>query len=427
MRLSIVAVCLVLASSASAQTTQDKSFESNGVRIRYIDQGAGDPVLLIHGYTRSVETNWISTGVVENLAKDHRVIAFDLRGHGKSEKPHDPNAYGGELAQDAIRLLDHLKIRRADIVGYSLGAGIALKLVTIHPERFRTLTLGGAAGYRNWRPEYDLSAQRAAQELEGDVPFRGLVIAMTPSDEPKRTEEEIRARSDALVAANDVVALAAYQRKGLREINTTDAEVAAIRVPVLGLIGSLDGGLRGMQQLQTILPSLKLVVIEGATHVGDRMAAARPEFVGAIRDFIAAHRSPVDTAAILATARPEIEAANAAWLPGLKSHDAASVAAAYADSGLFILPDGSVIRGRAAVAAMYTARFQRQRPIRAGGIVQDGISVAGAALVFEWGHGWVEMEPQAAGGPPVRSGGTYLTVWQRSADGHWRIVRNLSF
>jgi uncharacterized protein (TIGR02246 family) len=135
----------------------------------------------------------------------------------------------------------------------------------------------------------------------------------------------------------------------------------------------------------------------------------------------------VDTTAILASARPEIEAANAAWLPGLKSHDAASVAAAYADSGLFILPDGTVIRGRVAVAAMYTARFQRQRPIRAGGIIQDGISVAGPALVFEWGHGWVEMEPPTAGGPPVRSGGTYLTVWQRSADGHWRIVRNLSF
>lgn len=135
----------------------------------------------------------------------------------------------------------------------------------------------------------------------------------------------------------------------------------------------------------------------------------------------------VDTAAILASARPEIEAANAAWLPGLKSHDAAAVAAAYADSGLFILPDGSVIRGRAAVTAMYSARFQRQRPIRGGGIIQDGISVAGPTLVFEWGHGWVEMEPQAAGGPPVRSGGTYLTVWQRAADGHWRIARNLSF
>jgi pimeloyl-ACP methyl ester carboxylesterase len=292
MRFSLLGLSVVLASSAAAQTPKDHWFESNGVRIRYIDEGSGEPVLLIHGYTRNIETNWTTTGVVQNLAKDHRVIAFDLRGHGKSDKPHDPNAYGGELAQDAIRLLDHLKIQRAHVVGYSLGAGIALKLVTTNPERFLTVTLGGLAGYRNWKPEYDQGAQRAAAELETDVPFRGLVVAMTPSDEPKRTEEDIRARSDALAAVNDVKALAAYQRKGLRELNTTDAEVAAVQVPMLGVIGSVDNGLRGMQQLQTILPTLKVVVIEGATHAGDRTAAGRPEFASAIRDFMAAHRSP---------------------------------------------------------------------------------------------------------------------------------------
>jgi uncharacterized protein (TIGR02246 family) len=135
----------------------------------------------------------------------------------------------------------------------------------------------------------------------------------------------------------------------------------------------------------------------------------------------------LDTAAVLASARPEIEAANAAWLPGLKRHDAASIASAYADSGLFISADGTVVRGRAAVAAMYAARFQRQRAIRTGAVVQDGLAVVGPALVYEWGHGWVEMEPAAAGGAPVRAGGTYLTVWQRAGDGHWHIVRNLTF
>lgn len=135
----------------------------------------------------------------------------------------------------------------------------------------------------------------------------------------------------------------------------------------------------------------------------------------------------VDTAAVLASARPEIEAANAAWFPSLKRHDAASIAAAYADSGLFIAADGTVIRGRAAVASMYTARFQRMRHIRAGAVVQEGLVVVGPTLIYEWGHGWLEMEPEPSGGPPVRTGGTYLTVWQRSGDGHWRIVRNLTF
>jgi uncharacterized protein (TIGR02246 family) len=139
-----------------------------------------------------------------------------------------------------------------------------------------------------------------------------------------------------------------------------------------------------------------------------------------------AQRARLDTAAILASARPEIEAANAAWLPGLKQRDAAAIAAPYADSGLFIATDGTVVRGRAAVAAMYVARFPRLGVIRSGGIVQGGVAVAGPALVYEWGQGCLELEP-ASGGAPTRSGGTYLTVWQRGADGHWRIVRNLTF
>ena len=258
------------------------------MQIRYVDQGTGEPILLIHGYTQSIERNWIDNGVFQALAKDHRVIAFDLRGHGRSEKPYDPAKYGEEMVRDAIRLLDQLKILRAHVVGYSLGATITAKLLTTDPNRFVTATLGGQAGYRNWKPEYDRSAERYAAELEGDVPFRGLVVAMTPPDEPKRTEEDIRSRSAALAAVNDVKALAAYQRGGSRALNSTDAEVAAIQIPVLGIIGSLDN-VASMKQLQTLLPSLKLIVIEGATHVGDRGALRRPEFVAAIREFVASH------------------------------------------------------------------------------------------------------------------------------------------
>ncbi|HEX6533507.1 MAG TPA: DUF4440 domain-containing protein [Gemmatimonadaceae bacterium] len=135
----------------------------------------------------------------------------------------------------------------------------------------------------------------------------------------------------------------------------------------------------------------------------------------------------LDTAAILASARPDIDSANAAWLPGLRRRDARAIAAAYADSGLFVAPDGAVTRGRVAVARLYAARFPELREIRAGAVVQDGLAVAGPTLVYEWGHAWIEMAPAAAGGPSVRSGGAYLTVWRRERDGHWRIVRNLAF
>ena len=138
-------------------------------------------------------------------------------------------------------------------------------------------------------------------------------------------------------------------------------------------------------------------------------------------------RTRLDTAAILASARPTIDAANAAWLPGLRQHDAKAIAAPYADSALFIAGDGTVTRGRDAVARMYEARFPRLRPIRAGGIVQDGLSVLAPTRIAEWGHGWLDLEPERQGAPPIRSGGSYVTVWERQADGHWQIVRNLAF
>ena len=138
-------------------------------------------------------------------------------------------------------------------------------------------------------------------------------------------------------------------------------------------------------------------------------------------------RVQFDTAAILASARPDIEAANAAWLPGLRRHDAAMIAAAYADSGLFIAADGTVTRGRAAVAQLYAARFPHLRTIRGGGVVQDGLTVISATHIVEWGHAWIDQDAASGTGPPVRSGGAYLTVWDRGADGHWRITRNLTF
>ena len=123
------------------------------------------------------------TGVLPNLAKDHRVIALDLRGHGKSDKPHDPKAYA-ELGQDVVRLLDHLNIARAHIVGYSLGGAITAKLLTTNPDRFITSTIGGSSGRRSWTDKDERDAETAAAELEGGVPYRSLILATAPTDQP---------------------------------------------------------------------------------------------------------------------------------------------------------------------------------------------------------------------------------------------------
>ena len=134
----------------------------------------------------------------------------------------------------------------------------------------------------------------------------------------------------------------------------------------------------------------------------------------------------MNAASILASARADIDAANAAWLPGLRNRDAQSIAAAYADDGLFIAPDGTVTRGRAAIIEMYNSRFPHLREILSGDVVQDGVVAAAPDVIYEWGHAWLEMAPAESGQRPVRTGGAYLTIWQRSSDGHWRITRSVA-
>jgi pimeloyl-ACP methyl ester carboxylesterase len=109
---------LLLAPRLSAQ---DKYFDWNGVTIRYVVQGTGEPVVLVHGLEGSLD-NWVKRGILPDLGRNYQVIALDLRGHGKSGKPHDPKAYGREMALDIVRLLDHLGIARAHIVGFPSAA-----------------------------------------------------------------------------------------------------------------------------------------------------------------------------------------------------------------------------------------------------------------------------------------------------------------
>lgn len=121
------------------------TFSSDGVELAYLDEGAGDAVLLIHGFGSTKEINWVNTGWVKLLlGAGRRVIAFDHRGHGASEKLYDPALYHTELmADDAARLLAHLGVPQADIIGYSMGARVGAHLALLHPERVRSLVMGG--------------------------------------------------------------------------------------------------------------------------------------------------------------------------------------------------------------------------------------------------------------------------------------------
>jgi pimeloyl-ACP methyl ester carboxylesterase len=264
---------------------QDRFFDSNGVRIRYVDHGAGLPVVLVHGFTGSIERSWIETGVLPDLARDYRVIALDLRGHGLSDKPHHPRAYE-ELGLDVIRLLDHLGISRAHAVGYSLGGIIVAKLLTTHPERFLTAVLGAAAYRRGQSERSDRDAEAAAREIEAGV-YRALVASTAPTDEPPPTDEAIRARSRDIAAVNDLLAHAALMR-ARRALLVTDAEIAAVRVPAIAVVGDVDPALPRVKAMQARWQGLELQIIPGATHptVHERGLPRRAEFVAAIRRHI---------------------------------------------------------------------------------------------------------------------------------------------
>lgn len=287
-KISLLILWLVLVQAAVF--AQDKFFDSNGVRIHYIEQGTGVPIVLVHGMNGSIQ-GLITSGVMPNLAKDYRVIAMDNRGHGMSGKPHDPKQYGTEMALDIVRLLDHLGISKAHIVGYSLGAGITSKLLTMHPERFLTATLGGGAGFFRWTASEDERFEKYATETEllGYSPSQGIRLA--PPNAPKVTEEEIKTRSAAALANpnQDRFAIAAVMRS-CRELVISPALATDVKVPTLGIAGSEDPlPLGQIQDLKKLRPDLKLVIIDGAIHSGVRGAQSRPEYVAAIREFIAFH------------------------------------------------------------------------------------------------------------------------------------------
>jgi uncharacterized protein (TIGR02246 family) len=138
----------------------------------------------------------------------------------------------------------------------------------------------------------------------------------------------------------------------------------------------------------------------------------------------AAATAQPDCAALIAEARPAIDHANDDWVRALKAGDAAAIAEAYAEDGLFVLPDGTMVKGRAAVQQLYAGQAKAAAAIVGGGIASERTVCGGDGLLYEWGQGRLRLK--AADGREVERGGPYLTVWKRIGGG-WKIVRNLAF
>lgn len=157
-----------------------ETFDSNGVKISYSVQGHGEPVILIHGWMASGWSNWTLPGTTALLAKDHHVVTMDVRGHGVSDKPTKEEAYGEELVEDFARLMDHLKIKKAHVIGYSMGGIITAKFVSKHPDRVLSAALCGMGWLRAGSSKQKLLAAGEPNGKPVAICFKSLAkLALT--------------------------------------------------------------------------------------------------------------------------------------------------------------------------------------------------------------------------------------------------------
>jgi pimeloyl-ACP methyl ester carboxylesterase len=215
------------------------SFDAGGVKVAYFVQGEGEPIVLIHGWLSSAGINWALPGTSGLLARDFRVIALDVRGHGLSDKPAKEESYGPELVEDVVRLLDHLGIKKAHIVGYSMGGIIAGAFIAKHPDRVLSGTLGGMG----W-----LKAGGAGQ----------WGFARIGKNDPNAKALTVCGRS-------------------LARLALTEEEIRSIRVPVAVLVGDEDDLIKKLyvEPLRQVRRDWPVTEIKGANHI---TCIVKPQF-----------------------------------------------------------------------------------------------------------------------------------------------------
>jgi len=246
-------------------------FSHQGFELAFIDEGEGDPVLLIHGFASNTKINWINPGWVQALTgAGYRVVAFDHRGHGESAPSYDPADYTPSLmAGDAAALLDQLAIGRAHVFGYSMGARVAAFMALEHPERVASLILGGLGqglldGVGDWDP---IAEALVAEDAASITHPRGKMF-----------------RAFADQTRSDRRALAACIERS--RANLAPETLAAIDQPVLVAVGTRDDIAGPAEPLARVFPHGEAFDIEGRDHmlsVGDRTFKAR------VLQFLEAH------------------------------------------------------------------------------------------------------------------------------------------
>ena len=238
------------------------TFSNGEVEIAYLDEGAGEPIVLVHGFASNAFVNWVQPGWVSTLTRDgRRAIALDNRGHGRSTKLYDPADYHTDLmAGDAAALIAHLGLARADVMGYSLGARITAVLAARHPDRVRSAVLGGVG----------IKLVEVAG-LHHDV-ARSLEL---PSIDDVTDPQGKAFRLFAEQTQSDLRALAACLRGSRQALARGD--LASVQAPTLVAAGTRDDIAGSPHELAALFPNGRGLDITGRDHmvaVGDRLYKA---------------------------------------------------------------------------------------------------------------------------------------------------------
>jgi pimeloyl-ACP methyl ester carboxylesterase len=252
---------------------------NTGVKIYYEVEGKGPPLVLAYGLTGGHDC-WRAIGIVDLLRNDFQLILFDARGHGRSDKPHEPAAYGLQMADDVVAVLDDVGVSWAHYFGYSMGARIGFRLALLHGYRFRSFILGGCSPY-----------PYAAQIKVEEEIMQGLKLLLADPDTyllQRFGRPPTPAEKKAALAAGDAEALIALVTAFRDWVPLNDHDLRGIRVPCLVFCGELDPRHSGASESAKHMPKAKFVSLPGLDHVQADVCITRNDLVlSHVKEFLA--------------------------------------------------------------------------------------------------------------------------------------------
>jgi pimeloyl-ACP methyl ester carboxylesterase len=297
LRMILLAMVLLLTASAAFAQSKPKDgyfMTSDKVKIHYIVQGKGTPVILIHGYTGSAQGNWFANGIAEALAKNHMVVAIDCRNHGKSDKP---QVNGPGKAEDVIEMMDHLKIQKAHFHGYSMGGAIVGRLLGLIPERMITAGFGGS-GIQEVDPEWraKVPKDKEGRDPQEDEVSRRLRMkhamdnGMSQAEAEKLAATPTRPRPTAAAGGTTAATTTATTAATATRPQAPQLDLTKLNIPMLAVNGEFDRPIAKTHRMWRELRNFTNVVLPGKSHLTAIASGYMPkEYLESVVRFINAN------------------------------------------------------------------------------------------------------------------------------------------